>query len=101
MIVITFRVEGRDHSPSWSDRSSVLLGDDSLGWPSRSSGGGSPALVVLLVVELFGVGHFRRIRRDVRVDASLLPRTVTILVESSTAFLGSIGDDGGDLGRWL
>ena len=79
----------------------MLLGDDSVGWPSRSSGGGSLALVVLLVVELVGVGHLRRIRRDVRVDTSLLPRTVTILVDSSTAFLGSTGDDGGDLARWL
>ena len=35
------------------------------------------------------------------VKTGFLPRTVPILVKSSTAFLGSTGDDGGDLARWL
>ncbi len=35
------------------------------------------------------------------VNTGFLPRTVTILVECSTAFLGSTGDDGGDLAGWF
>ena len=35
------------------------------------------------------------------VKTGFLPGAVSILVESSTAFLGSTGDDRGDLARWL
>ena len=35
------------------------------------------------------------------VKTGFLPRTVPILVKSSTAFLGSTGDDGCNLARWL
>ena len=79
----------------------MLLGDDSVGWSSRSSGGGSLALVILLVLESVGVRLLRRIGRNVGVKTGFLPGTVCILVKSSTAFLGSSGDDGGDLARWL
>jgi hypothetical protein len=37
----------------------------------------------------------------VGVKTGFLPRTVSILVKSSTTFLGCTGDDGGDLAGWL
>ena len=79
----------------------MLLGDDSVGWSSKRSGGGSLALVILLVLESVGVRLLRRIGRNVGVKTGFLPGAISILVESSTAFLGSTGDDGGDLARWL
>ena len=79
----------------------MLLGDDSVGWSSKRSGGRSLALVILLVLESVGVWLLRRIGRDMSIDAGLLTRTVTVLVECSTPFLDSTGDDGGNLARWL
>ena len=79
----------------------MLLGDNKVGWSSGSSCGGSLAFVVVLVLELVGVGRLWRIRRDKSINTGLLPGTVSVLIESSTAFLGTTGDDGGDLASWL